>query len=87
MWQSQVVRVLREYKNAGVTFDEAWDAAMLRCPPRGTGFGNGRAQLSFEEEGEPSIPEFLRSACRDAWYGEKPQLRHLSTDLLDVPVG
>lgn len=88
-WQAQVVAHLRDCKDHGMTFDAAWETAMLRHPPRGTGFGNGRRQQSLfgEEDGEPSLTEFLEMACRDAWYGEKPELAGLSRDLLDMREG
>jgi hypothetical protein len=86
-WQGQVVSFLRDCKDHGWEFEPAWEAALLRYPPRGTGFGNGRKQqvLFGEEEGEPSLVEFLESACRDAWHNRKPALARLSTDLMDVP--
>ena len=86
-WQSQVVAVLRECKDYGLSFDEAWIMALEEHPPRGTGFGNGRRQLEFPEEGEPTLVEFLRAACEDAWHGRRPHLAALSTDLLDLREG
>jgi len=86
MWQADVVAFLRECKAAGWEFDTAWKEAVRTHPPRGTGFGNARAQTAlFDGEGihEPSLTEFLEQACRDAWHDLKPQLRYLSADLLD----
>ena len=86
-WQSEVVAYLRMCKDAGMDFDGAWYAALERHPPRGTGFGNGRKQLSFEDDGEPTLVQFLEQACRTAWHNERPELAGLSMDLLDVPSG
>jgi hypothetical protein len=88
-WQAQVVAFLRDCKDCGWDFDAAWDHALRRYPPRGTGFGNGRKQtvlFDFDDgESEPSLPEFLEMACRDAWYGRRPELAGLTPDLLDLP--
>lgn len=88
-WQAQVVEFLRDCKDHGWDFDPAWQMALRKYPPRGTGFGNGRKQqtLFSDEEGEPSLTEFLEMACRDAWHNQKPQLAGLSPDLLDLPIG
>jgi hypothetical protein len=88
-WQAQVVAFLRDCKDHGWDFDAAWQTALLKYPPRGTGFGNGRKQqtLFTDEAEEPSLTEFLEMACRTAWNNEKPELAGLSAELLDVPVG
>jgi hypothetical protein len=83
MWQSDVVAFLVHCKGRGWDWDIAWSKALREYPPRGTGFGNGRAQLSFEEDGEPGVVEFFKQACFDAWHGIRPELAQLSTDLMD----
>lgn len=88
-WQAQVVAFLRDCKDDGWEFDVAWENAMLKYPPRGTGFGNGRRQQTLfgDEAEEPSLTEFLEMACRDAWHGEKPELAGLTPDLMEIPQG
>ena len=81
-WQSEVVAFLVNCKGRGWDWDIAWSQALRKYPPRGTGFGNGRRQLSFEEDGEPSLLEFFEQACFEAWHGKRPEVARLSVDLL-----
>ena len=50
-WQGDVVSFLRDCKDHGWEFEPAWEAALLRFPPRGTGFGNGRKQQNQRQHG------------------------------------
>ena len=81
-WQSEVVAFLVHCKGRGWDWDIAWSQALRKYPPRGTGFGNGRRQLTFEEDGEPSLLEFFERACFEAWHGMRPEVAHLSADLM-----
>ena len=54
--------------------------ALRKYPPRGPGMG--QRQLTLEDDGEPTLVQFLESACEDAWYGRKPALAGLTGDLL-----
>lgn len=80
-WQGEVVAFLRRCKDAGWAFDESWQAAMKRHPPRGAGMG--QRQLSLEDDGEPTLVDFLERVCRDAWYGQRQEQARLSPDLLE----
>jgi hypothetical protein len=68
-WQAQVVAFLRDCKDCGWDFDAAWDHALRRYPPRGTGFGNGRKQtVLFDfDDGEHELS--LRGVLGDGVPG------------------
>ena len=83
MWQQDVVAFLRDCKDHGWDFAPAWELALRRYPPRGAGMG--QRQLTLEDDGEPTLVQFLERACSDAWHGRCPALARLSTDLVDVP--
>ena len=82
-WQAEVVAFLVNCKARGWDWDIAWAQALRKYPPRGTGFGNGRRQLSFEDDGEPGLVEFFERACFEAWHGIRPEVAGLSVDLMD----
>ena len=82
-WTGDVVTFLSDAKRSGVDFQAAWRAAVQKYPPRGPGMG--QRQLSLEDE-EETLLAFFERAVEDAWFDRRPALRHLSTDLLDVPV-
>lgn len=81
MWQSDVVALLRECKDNGWDFESAWQMTIRRYPPRGPGMG--QRQMTLEDDGEPTLVQFLEQACRQAWHNERPELARISTDLLD----
>lgn len=81
MWSSQVITRLRVEKDRGASFEEAWARTLAAHPPRGIGMG--QAQLSLVDDQE-HMPDFLKRVCDDAWHNRRPELMHLSTDLLDV---
>ena len=43
----------------------------------------GQRQLSLEDDGEPTLVDFLERVCRDAWYGQRQEQARLSPDLLE----
>lgn len=80
-WTELVVRRLAECKRAGVPFERAWRDALEEHPPRGRDQGPQRPSLL---DSEPSVVEFFRAACSDAWHGRRPALAHLGTVVLDA---
>jgi hypothetical protein len=84
-WVERVVAELCELKANGWTFDRAWAAALEAHPPRNRDYGEPAPSL-FDEPEEPSLLEFARAACSDAWHGRKPHLRHLPAMMVDGEV-
>jgi hypothetical protein len=80
-WTELVVRRLAERKLAGVPFERAWRDALEEHPPRGRDRGPERPSLL---DAEPSVVEFFRGACSDAWHGRRPELARLDVALLDA---
>lgn len=79
-WCGEVADFLREAKDAGVPFDAAWREALVRFPARSWEYGDASPRLFGG--GEPSVVAFFERACREAWAGERPALRHFRTDML-----
>jgi hypothetical protein len=87
-WTSRVIEELCRSKAAGVSFEEAWTAAMLRHKP-GLREQDAVAEDLFDDarasrDGEP-FSVFLRRVCADAWHGWRPELRGLAV-LMDADV-
>jgi hypothetical protein len=80
-WTGLVVSRLTEAKAAGVPFERAWRLALEAYPPRGRDQGPAVPSLL---DSEPSVVEFFRAACSDAWHGRRPELARLDVTLLEV---
>jgi hypothetical protein len=75
-WAAEMVVELREHRHAGLSFDEAWAAALKVHPAFGIHTkvdytGDRRGRLPLDPQG------FFREACRQAWHDEYPELRGL----------
>lgn len=82
-WAGLVVDRLAALKLTGMNYDAAWTLAMKEYPPRLRDRGPAQPLL-FGGMEEESLEDFFCRACRDAWYGERPELEHLATALADV---
>lgn len=80
-WTNRCVESMLECKAAGLVFEEAWRLTLQQNPPMRRDLGPREPTL-FEEDG-PSVVEFLRDACADAWFGRRPKLAHLGKVLLE----
>jgi hypothetical protein len=80
-WTELVVTRLAESKAAGASFERAWRLALEAHPPRNRDQGPAVPSLL---DSEPSVVEFFRAACSDAWHGRRPELAHLDAALLDT---
>jgi hypothetical protein len=80
-WTELVVTRLAESKQAGASFERAWRLALEAHPPRNRDQGPAVPSLL---DSEPSVVEFFRAACSDAWHGRRPELAHLDAALLDT---
>lgn len=83
-WIEDVVDRLAALKLVpGMEHDAAWEIVMREFPPRGRDVGPPRPLLFGGMEEEPLV-DFMKRTTADAWYGRRPELRHLETALLDL---
>jgi hypothetical protein len=86
-WTTRVVDELLEQKRRAVPFDDAWQAVLAVHPPRSR---DDYEPMLFDERevaaktrpGRNTFVGFFREACRVAWHGEQPALRHFTLDML-----
>lgn len=81
-WHAQVVAHMRDSKRTGCTFEAAWMAAMLEYPPRGRNVDYRETLFPDGDEGGCTLYAFFKEACRVAWHGEQPRLRHFTLEML-----
>jgi hypothetical protein len=68
---------LIQLKATGMTFEQAWAAALRRYPTHGF----TRKDRNRREDSEQST-EWLYRVCADAWYGRRPALAAFTIDLV-----
>lgn len=79
-WTSAVVGYLCQLKADGHDFEEAWELAVRRFPPRGRDVGEERPTLFARVGDAETVVEFFRRVCSDAWEGRQPSLRHFGVE-------
>jgi hypothetical protein len=72
-WTTAVIANLRPMKDAGYTFNDAWDRTMKLYPP---------SRRDRDTEHGISLYAFFERSCSDAWAGRKPNLQWFGIDLL-----
>lgn len=78
-WTAAVVGYLCQLKADGRDFDESWELAVRRFPPRGRDLGEARPTL-WAAPGDESVVAATRRFCDDAWHGRRPALRHFAVE-------
>lgn len=83
-WSSRIITTLRDLKDTGLAFDDAWRLALERHPPSARDDGYRETLFVLDGDGSDLSPvAWLHAVAGDAWHGRKPVLRYL-TDALEL---